>query len=118
MSGLLFWVPRVLALAYTLFLALFALDVFEPGKPAGQVLTALVMHLLPNALVLLVLALAWRRPVVGAVVYPALGLAYIRWAVSRHMHWSAHVAIAGPLLLLGVLFAADACLRSSAAPPH
>jgi len=103
----LYWSARLLAIAYAAFLALFALDVFEPGVPLRRALVGLFIHLLPSTLlVLAVLAVAWRHPLVGAVAYTALAVAYLAFAHGR-FHWSAAVCIAGPLLVLGALFAAN-----------
>ena len=36
--------PRVLAIIYILFLALFALDVFEANKPINEIFVGLLIH--------------------------------------------------------------------------
>ena len=59
-KGLLFWTPRVLTIAFILFLGLFALDVFGEGYGFWGTLVALLMHLIPNFVVLAVLIIAWR----------------------------------------------------------
>ncbi len=64
---------------------------------------ALMMHLIPTGIVLVLLALAWRWEWVGGVLFPALGLFYLVTSWGR-FHWSAYVFIAGPLFLLGALF--------------
>ena len=102
---LLYWTPRVLGIAFAAFIGIFAVDVFQKGVPAWQVALALLMHLLPTFLVLLVLALSWRREWVGGVLFIALGVLYLLWAWNRPFFgWHVVLSIAAPLFLVGVLF--------------
>jgi len=68
----LFWTPRVLTIAFAIFLALFALDVFSEGYTGWRLLLALVMHLKWPATVAAVLVLAWRWEWVGTVLFTLL----------------------------------------------
>ncbi len=97
------WAPRMLAVVFAGFLAVFALDVF--GMPGGffQKLEALILHLVPSLLVLLALLLSWRFTWVGGVLFPLLAAAYLRLAWGR-FPWSVYALIAGPLVLIGLLF--------------
>lgn len=97
MATFLFWTPRLLAIAFAVFLALFALDSTRPAE--------LLVHLIPSLLVLAILAIAWKREWVGAVLFIALGLSYVVWTWGRFPP-STYFAIAGPLVLIGALFLA------------
>ncbi len=101
--SLLFWVPRLLTLLFALFIGLFALDVFDEGSGFWGTFAALSIHLIPTAVILLLLAAAWRREWVGALAYTSLSIFYLVAAWGR-FHWSAYAAISGPLLLIGLLF--------------
>ena len=98
-----FWAPRVLTFALALFLSVFALDVFGGDASLGQKLAALVIHLVPTWIVLLVLAVSWRHEWVGGVLFPALCIAYFVLTKGQ-MHWTAYLMLCGPLLLIGLLF--------------
>lgn len=100
---LLFWTPRVLTILFALFMSLFALDVFTSGAGVWETAIALSVHLIPAAVILLLLVAAWRREWVGAVGYISLSVLYLLTAWER-LHWSASAAIAGPLFLIGVMF--------------
>lgn len=113
--GCLFWTPRVLTIAFILFLGLFALDVFGEGYTFGETIVALFMHLIPNLIVLVALIVAWKWEWVGGVLFIGLGLFYIISTWGR-FHWSAYVAIAGPLLLVGALFFLNWILRDRIRP--
>jgi hypothetical protein len=103
---ILFWTPRVLCLLFAVFLSLFALDVFGEHYGFWRTILALFMHLVPTAIVLVILAISWRWELVGALSFAALGAYYVFTTWGR-MHWSAHLAIAGPLFLVGAMFAID-----------
>lgn len=105
-----YWTPRILCLLFAGFISLFALDVFDGEHGFWQTALALLMHLVPTAVLLGLLAVCWRWEWVGAVVFPALGLLYL-W--SGRVHWSAYVLISGPLFLLGILFFLSWRMRKS-----
>ena len=85
----------------SLFLALFALDAWDPAKPVATRATDLLIHLLPSALVLAVVALSWRREWIGAVAFVGLAIAYAVM-VDFRVDWI--VVISGPLLVAGLLY--------------
>lgn len=71
----------------------------------------LVVHLIPSALLLAGLAMAWHRPRIGAWVYGGLGVAYLVFTlqrdlpavpVSTRLLWC--ISIAGPAFVVAVLF--------------
>ena len=82
------------------YLALFALDAFG-ARSVVEALPAFLVHLAPAALVLAIVALAWRWPVIGAIVFAALAAAYA--FTARRLDWI--VAISGPLFIVALLFA-------------
>ena len=98
---LLYWSPRVLGIAFALFLSLFALDVFDERLGLLKTILALSIHLIPTAIIVLVLALSWRWEWLGGVLFIAVGILYL----TRMWHHPAAVAgISGPLFLVGALF--------------
>jgi len=112
MPRLLFWTPRILGIVFALFVSIFALDVFGEGHGFWKTTLALLIHLIPTAIILLVLAISWRWEWVGAILFPALGLWYLLTTWGR-FHWSAFVGIAAPLFLMGVLFLCDWLYQAS-----
>ena len=92
-----------LGVLYAVALLIFAADVFNHEQNIAQTFYDILLHLLPTAVVLFIVVVAYNRPLIGAIIYLVLGLMYIitGWA---SMHWSAHVLIAGPLLLMSILY--------------
>ena len=107
---LLYWVPRILTILFALFVSVFALDVFGEHLSFWWLVLALFMHLIPTFVLLIVLALAWRWEWVGAAAYFALGVLYIVNFAGRFPVLT-YVLIAGPLFLIGGLFAVNWVLR-------
>lgn len=103
---LLHWVPRILGIFFAVFLGIFALDVFEPGTPLQQAIVGFLIHLAPSFLVLLSLALAWRRGWLGSACFVGLGILYLAMSWGR-FPISVYLLISGPLFLIGLLFLAD-----------
>ena len=111
-----FWLPRILCVLFALFISLFALDVFGEGYGFWETIVAFLIHLVPTALVLITLAIAWRWEWIGAILFVALGVWYIIMAWGK-FEWTTYLLIAGPLFLIGALFLVNwlyrAELRSS-----
>ncbi len=99
---LLLWTPRALSVAFTLFIAMFALDVFSEGTTFWKTLVALAIHLIPAFLVLAAAVAAWRWAWVGAAGFAALGGLYAATRGWRHPSWI--LIISGPLFVIAALF--------------
>lgn len=107
-----YWTPRILSILFVCFLALFSLDVIQPGLSFGQILIGLIMHNIPSLILIVILVIAWRREIVGAIGFIGAGLLYIGFVtfsvVNSGLPWyialSWSLSIAGPAFLIGVLF--------------
>ena len=95
------WAARILGIGTAMFLGVFALDAFEAGKTASQVAADFIVHLLPSAMVLAIVALSWRRQWLGAIAFVTLAVGYAVW-VGFRPDWT--LVVAGPLLTVGLLF--------------
>ena len=103
LKQMLFWTPRILCLLFAVFISLFAADVFSEGYGIRKTVLALLVHLIPTWVILIVLAVSWRREWVGGILFTALGALYLIQFWGR-FHWSAYLCISGPLFIIGVLF--------------
>ena len=101
---LLYWAPRVGGIVMAGFLAVFALDAFASG-PASERVPELGRHLVPALTVAACVMLAWRFERLGATALLLIALGYA-WRVNWRIDWI--TVIAGPLVLLAVLFLASA----------
>jgi hypothetical protein len=106
LKPILYWSPRVLGILFAAFISLFALDVFSEGAGFWETLLALLVHLVPTALIVLALLLSWRWEWLGAILFSGLGVLYIQQFWGR-FSWPTYLIIAGPLALVGILFLVD-----------
>lgn len=95
---LFYWTPRALAIFFAFFISIFALDAFTQERSLAENLIAYAMHLVPSAIIVAVLYVAWKWELPGAVLFAALGLVY--WIVIPHSVWE----IAVPPVLIGAMF--------------
>jgi hypothetical protein len=101
-SMILRWAPRALAMAFTVFISLFALDAFEGHEGFREKAVALFMHLLPTFICVAAIALAWRREWLGTLVF---GLLFVVYSAQSWAHPGWILAVGGPMVLLAVLYA-------------
>jgi len=103
------WLPRVLAVGFILFLALFALDVFTEDTTLGEALVGLFIHLTPNWLLLIVLIVAWRWRVAGAALFGILGIGSLLFFNTLREPVT-FLIITLPVFAIGALLLLDAWL--------
>lgn len=100
-SKLVYWAPRILSILLLLFLAMFSLDVFEPGLSAGQIVLGLFMHNIPVLILTAVLIISWKREIVGAIAFALGGILYIILLLMSKFEW---FMIAWALQISGIAF--------------
>jgi hypothetical protein len=97
------WAPRIIGFVFAAFLAVFALDVFGESLEPMKLALALFMHLIPTWLVLLVIAVSWRREWIAALLLPLLAIAHV-WTMHGRLDWTAYAIVDGPLILLALMY--------------
>jgi hypothetical protein len=66
-------IPRILSIIAIAFVSLFALDSFDHGS-LNEKIQAFLIHLIPSFILLIVLAIAWRKELIGGIVYILIGI--------------------------------------------
>jgi len=97
----LYWAPRLVCLAFIVFLSSFALDVFNEFDSIGEATIALFLHLVPSFIIAAALLFAWMWDWVGAVLFSGFAVYYAATSF-RHPRWV--LTISGPLFVVGLLF--------------
>jgi hypothetical protein len=95
------WAPRIVGLGLAGFLALFALDSLTNPQGLLETAIAVIMGLLPALGVLAAVIIGWKRPGVAAILFAVFAVIY---SVSALNHPGWILLIAGPLVLVAVLF--------------
>lgn len=99
------WLPRILGLVFAAFLLLFSFDVFDEFGGWKAVVPFLI-HSLPSLIVLAVVLVSWKRKLAGAIFFAGFSVWYV-WSVGWGKPFSWYLLIAGPALLIAVLFFVD-----------
>jgi Na+/proline symporter len=102
-AGLTTWVARIASMAFSIFLSIFAMDVFNEGQGFVSTMIALCMHLIPSFSLILLLIFSWRKEWIAGLGYFTLGLVYL-YIVRNRFDWSSIAIISIPLFILGILF--------------
>src|SRR3989344_3018989 len=106
-----YWTPRILAIIFILFLAMFSLDVFDLELSFWQTIGALFIHNIPVFILLVILLISWKYEIVGGIVFILAGILYIArllmTAITAVFEWyylSWAVQISGIAFFIGILF--------------
>jgi len=101
---ILYWLPRVLSILFTMLISLLALDVFtEPFfENALEILIGLFMHLIPSFILILIILIAWKWEHIGGTIFIIIGLLFVlMMGVERDLSF---LVIPGILIFFGILF--------------
>ena len=97
-----YWLPRILAIIFTICISLFALDAFD-GSGFLTVLLSFLIHLFPTYVMLVAIWIAWKKEKVGGYLFLLLGAVFIAMTLGKAI-LTVYLFISGPLFLIGVLF--------------
>jgi lysylphosphatidylglycerol synthetase-like protein (DUF2156 family) len=110
-SKFIYWAPRILSIIFIFFLALMSLDVFDLSLGFWQTAGALFMHNIPVFVLIILLAISWKREIVGAITFILAGLLYILMILKNifttgfewyYLAWA--IQISGIAFFIGILF--------------
>lgn len=107
LAKIIHWTPRVAAMMIIFFMSLFSLDVFGMGVSPLEVLGAFLMHNIPSFIMIIFLVFAWKRPVVGFVVFLIAAIAFTFFFVRDFYALPNLLLFVFPILLVASLFYAD-----------
>ena len=107
LAQIIHWAPRVAAILIILFMSLFSLDVFELEGSPLELLAGFLIHNLPSIGMLVLLILAWKRPVVGLVAFLVAGALFAFFFVRQASDLPNLLVFVLPMLLIAGLFYAD-----------
>ena len=111
-SRIIYWLPRALCIVAILFVSMFALDSFQPGRSIWEQLQAFAMHLIPSFILIIFLVIAWKREIIGGILFLliGLGLSPIIYMHNFRMNGSVWMSlgvlgmITVPFIRVGILF--------------
>ena len=95
------WLARILAVLFIILVSIFAFDVFGQGTGFWKTLLALVIHLIPTFLLIIVFIVSIKWGWAGAIFFTLAGIAYLIWQGFEYP------VIFVPLFVVGILFFLD-----------
>jgi hypothetical protein len=106
------WTPRILCILAILFISMFALDSFDPKLTIWQQTGGFLIHLIPTAILVVLLIIAWKWELVGGIMFMAIGIGFSPFVfnMNYHMNHSLFMSLGiilminFPLILTGGLF--------------
>ncbi|MCD6577862.1 hypothetical protein J7L48_00115 [bacterium] len=101
-----FWTPRVLSILFAGFISIFALDIFSENFTFWMTVLALLIHLIPTYIVIIIIFIAWKWERIGAILFCGLSVFYIVWTWGKFV-FLAYLFISGPLVIISILFLLD-----------
>jgi uncharacterized membrane protein len=106
------WIPRILCILTILVAGVLALDAFAPLVPMWQQIGGFLLHLIPACILVALLIVAWKRELIGGILFILLGVAVGLVVYNADYHQS-HMEpmksgfatlVAFPFILVGGLF--------------
>ncbi len=101
MKKLWFWLPRILAILFIIFISLFALDVFTEGYSFWQTIGAFLIHLMPSFILIILTLISWRRPITGGLLFLILAIVCLSMIIRKSL---GYLILSGPSFLIAILF--------------
>jgi hypothetical protein len=102
-KSFLFWIPRIISILAILFVLMFSFDVFGGNEPITKKLLDFLMHNIPTLVLIGALIIAWKRELIGGILFIVLFLAscYFFRSFSGNPR---SLIVTSPFLLVGILF--------------
>jgi len=105
LSRFLYYTPRIAGLLMIIFVSLFALDVFSMGGNFWQQLGAFLIHAAPAILLAIIMIFAWRKPVIGFVLFGIVAIFFLRFVLFGQEFGAGNfMMFVAPLALISALF--------------
>jgi len=105
LTRFLYYTPRIAGILMIVFVALFALDVFAGNAPFWQKILGFIIHAAPAIILAILMIFAWRKPVVGFIVFGIAAVTFLRFVfMSRDFSAINFIMFVAPMALVSALF--------------
>ncbi len=102
-NSLWIWIPRGVLFFFIAFLFLFAFDAFSTPQDFGEQLMDFIIHSLPSWILIIVLAVTWKKPFLSGIsllVLATIGMLFF----STYQRLSGFMVVTLPPMLIGLSF--------------
>ncbi len=106
------WIPRILTILIILFISMFATDSFTGEANFIQQLSEFLVHLTPSLILIVFLIIAWKRELIGGVLFVVFSLIMSPFVYSMNYERTHSIMMSLgvilisklPILVAGILF--------------
>ena len=101
-----YWLPRIAGIICAIFCFVLAFGVFaEVDWTPLEKTIGFLMQLIPFLIMIILLLIAWKRELIGGIIYILLGIAIIAYMILfRTERWYNSFILSVPLFFVGLLF--------------
>lgn len=105
-NKLIVWAPRILSILLIFVMFMFSFDVFESDDIWYRIALGFLIHNIPVFVLTISLIIAWKQPLIGAIVFIAAGIFYsVFMLIQGGFEMIEAVLTLGlPAIIIGVLF--------------
>lgn len=106
------WIPRIICILVILLISMFAFDAFSSDDSVLRQIGRFLVHLTPSFILLAFLIIAWRRELLGGIIFSTIGIGLIPFIYQHNYNINHSIGmsvgivmmVTFPLILAGVLF--------------
>ncbi|TWO32799.1 hypothetical protein E1J38_007995 [Seonamhaeicola sediminis] len=106
------WLPRIICIFAIVFISILALDAFNPERTLLQQIGDFLMHLIPSFVLIIFLIVAWKRELIGGIIFTIIGLGFSPFIFMHNYRMNQSIwmslliilLIAIPFVIVGILF--------------
>ncbi len=99
----LIWAPRIILIAYILFLMFFSFDVFGMDGGALERIAGFLIHSAPSIAMVVVLGILWNRPFILGWIFIGAAAVMTVW-FGTYVRMESFLMISLPPLAAGIIF--------------
>jgi hypothetical protein len=105
LSRFLYYTPRIAGILMILFVALFALDVFDGTETLWRQILGFIIHAAPSIILAILIIFAWRKPVIGFIAFGLAAIGFMRFVFfGQDIAAGNFLMFVAPLALISALF--------------
>lgn len=98
-----YWLPRVIAILFIIFLTIFSFDVFSMEGTVLQKTEGFLIHNIPVFILIILLAFSWKNEKIGGTLF-IMAAIFFTFFFHTYQRMDTFLLISFPLLLIGAMF--------------
>ncbi len=119
LAKFIYWTPRIAGILITVFVAMFALDVFDMEASIWEKIGGFLIHASPAIVMGILLAFAWRRAWIGFAAFLLGAIFFLRFMIGDPLDNIGIILLfSAPMAAIAMLFWANWKWKEALNPPQ